>query len=188
MPKTKPVPVDANGWKLLDRGSEVFTDRIALTTVDHVLRFGRDIKGCSVYVESGTVIKRGVEPISVAYLDAEAAVDNEDGTVTLAATAHGFTQDDSVEIYGTTNYDTGADDREESQTALNLDSVATDSVTITATYVAETPPATAYMIGYRDSQHAALSSFDIPVVVEKMQPVCTLSASSTAVVSITAWR
>lgn len=184
----KPVPVDANGWKLLDRASEIFTDRISLTTAEKTIYFGRDIKGCAFYVESGTVIDRGVQPVSVAFLDNSAVVDVEDGTVTLAATGHGFTAGDFVEIYGTTNYDTGVDDREASQTPVELESVATDTVTITATYVAETIAAGAYLVGYRDAQHVAASSWTIPIAVERMTPICTLSASSTAVVSIILWR
>lgn len=184
----KPVPVDANGWKLLDRGSEQFDDRIALTTTPLTLKLGRDIKGLSIYVESGTVIKRGTSPISVAYLDAAAVVDAGDGEVTIAATGHGFTAADTVEIYGTTNYDTGTTDNEAAQTAVTLESVTTDTFNIAATYVEETISATAYAIGYRDSQHPAASSFDVPVSVPAMTPICILSASTTAVISITAWR
>lgn len=184
----KPVPRDANGWNLLDRASEIFTDRISLTTAEKTIYFGRDIKGCAFYVESGTVIDRGVKSASVSFLDNAAVVDNEDGTVTLAATGHGFTAGDFVEIYDTDNYDTGTNDREELQTAIELESVATDTITITATYVEETIAVGAYLVGYRDAQHAAASSWTIPIAINRMTPVCTLSASETAVVSVIMWR
>ena len=62
-------------------------------------------------------------------LDNTAVTDNGDGTVTVAATGHGYKEGSQVYIEGTTNYD-----------GLHaLTAVATNSITFAATYVAETP-------------------------------------------------
>lgn len=62
-------------------------------------------------------------------VDATAVVDNGDGTVEVPLTAHGLTDSDIIYISGTANYDG----------LYALGSQAnTDSITITATYVAET--------------------------------------------------
>jgi hypothetical protein len=173
----RPSPTDANGHTLIDTGSQILSDRISLTTATRAIQFGADIKGLILYVESGTVILRGVAAFGKEYFDAEAAVDEGDGTVTLNADGHGFLTGSTVTISGTTNYD-----------GTYTITAATDTITITATYVEETLPATAYMVGYRDAQLAAASTWSLPVAVHENTTVCTLSASSTAVVSIVAWR
>jgi hypothetical protein len=173
----RPSPSDANGNKLIDTGSQILTDRISLTTATRAIQFGEDIKGLILYVESGTVIIRGVAAFGKEFLDAEAAIDAGGGDVTLNADGHGFTTGDSVTITGTTNYD-----------GTYTITAATDTITITATYVAETIPATAYMVGYRDARLAAASTWSLPVAVHENTTVCTLSAATTAVVSIVAWR
>lgn len=174
----KPVPVDANGWKLLDRGSEVLCDRISLTTASLAVKFPEDIKGCACYVESGTLIVRGTTPNSRVYLDAEAAVDAGGGEVTIPALAHGLTQNDSVVFHGPTNY----------SGPYTIASVTTDTFNITATYEAETFSSTDYCVGYRDARIANAQSFSVPVAKAADTTVFTLSSTSTAVVSILAWR
>ena len=65
-------------------------------------------------------------------LDNTAVVDNEDGTVDIAITAHGMVAGQTVVIAGTTNYDG----------TYVIDAVTTNAITVTATYVAETPAGT----------------------------------------------
>lgn len=66
---------------------------------------------------------------TTAALDAGAAVDNLDGTVTIPVTSHPFTAGDVVLLAGTVNYD-GVYEVEPA--------TSTDTLVITATYVAET--------------------------------------------------
>ena len=173
----KPVPIDGNGWKLLDRGSEVLCDRISLTTASLDVSFPEDIKGCACYVESGTVVVRGTSPNSKVYLDAEAAVEGS-GVVTIPATAHGLTANDTVTFYGPTNY----------SGPYTIDAVTSDTFDIVADYEAETFSVTDYAVGYRDARISNGQSFSVPVAVVADTTVFTLSSTSTAVVSILAWR
>lgn len=100
-----PTPVDKNGRRLVDRGTQPLVDyqTIGATAQDIVVAL--DVKGFTCIVNTGTLTVRGVEPCSVAYLDAAAVVDNLDGTVDITATGHGFTDGDDITIHGTTYYD-----------------------------------------------------------------------------------
>ncbi|MFA5868038.1 MAG: hypothetical protein WC891_08835 [Actinomycetota bacterium] len=131
----------------------------------------------------------------VVYLDAAAAVDNGDGTVTLPCAAHGFIDGDTVTIAGTTNYN-GAE-------VLGVASDA-DNLVITAAYVAETFDgtetatgmvgetilATATATSYRDCSIAstAIQPRSFPVAVEANTTICELKSADAAVVNIIAWR
>ena len=184
----KPVPHDANSWKMEDRGTQAMGDVQTIGSSFVPIRFGRDIKGLIFYVVSGEVSYLGVEPASYISLDASAVVDAGGGEVTIAATAHGLTAADTVEIYGTTNYDTGTTDVEAAQTPVTIESVTTDTFNITATYVAETPSG-AYAVGYRDPVIPAGAALSVPVVEGTVGTIiCYLKAATSAVVNFYPWR
>ena len=86
-------------------------------------------------------------------LDAAAAVDNSDGTVTIPITAHGFSANDLVFIHGTDNYD--------GTYAVTVPDA--NNITITVTYVAETFSATdiAFVRDYDFRGASSIKSFDL---------------------------
>ena len=99
-----PVPKDANGNALANIGSEAICDVRTLATDWVPIQFPVDIKGLSISIDAGTVYFDGVANGSKAWFDAAAVTDNGDGTITIAAADHGFTDGDDITIYGTTNY------------------------------------------------------------------------------------
>ena len=79
-------------------------------------------------------------------LDNTAVSDNGDGTVDIAITGHGLTEGSTIIISGTTNYD-GV------HTLLAVGGA--DAITITATYVAETPAGSeTYAVVFKPSYNA----------------------------------
>ena len=180
-PALKPVPVDSNGRRLVDRGSDLGCDIRSLDTNWLAIQFPVDLKGLTVGVISGTVYLDGTMDVSKAWFDAAAAVDSGGGTVTIAAANHGFAHDGTatVTIYGTTNYD-GSEVLLAASDANNL--------VITATYVAENILATAYAIGRRYPYLTVGQSIDFPIAKNADTTYCSLKASTTAVVALFGWR
>jgi len=177
----KSVPVDENGRRLVDRGSDLGCDLRTLDTNWLDIQFIHDIKGLTIAVESGTVYFDGTMDSSKAWLDNAAAVDSGGGTVTLAAAAHGFAHDGSATctISGTTNYD---------GTFTILAASTADNIVITDTFVAETIPATAYATGRRYPTRTAGQSIEIPTAVDPDTTVISLKAATTATISLWPWR
>lgn len=174
----KPVPVDANDWKLADRGREFFVTTESLTTAHKDLIFPCDIKELAIIVTSGTIYFRGTIPGTRVSLAASAAVD---GTTYVSLTTtgnHGFTVGDTVTITGTTNYD--------GDWEVVAGSATTD-LRIAATYVAETPAATATVDGYRDGS-TTVGTGPIPIVKEAGNVCMTVWAATTGEITIMGWR
>lgn len=199
-------PLDHNAHRLVDRGLQPMFDRRTYGTDYLDLQFAVDIKGLSIEVVSGTLLVKTKVPTAYSqnqptftgwgtgldrkgpakhFLDAAAAVDAGGGKVQLAAAYHGFASGDTVVIHGTTNYGTAAVPVTEVLTAGTTSSV----IEFTATYVAESIPATAFITGSRAAQFVAGQSFDIPTATQADTAVVQLAASSgTVVINILAWR
>lgn len=177
----KAVLRDDNGVSLAPLGTEVFVDQVALTTAQYTLQFPVDIKGLILQVSGeGTLIMTGLTNASMAFFNGEAITDATAGKVSIPCDGHGFADGSTVVIHGTTNY--------EGTEVLHADT-STDALVITATYVEETPPATAYAVGNRP---ASFSASDPPIRLDVAVPAYTtiayLKASTTATVNILAWR
>ena len=126
---------------------DIYTDRVPIGSSAWVAIM--PLHGCVEYsylVSGGTIMIKGFSVGGKAFLDAAAAVDAGAGKVQLAAALNGFSVGDSVTIVGTVNYD-GVE-------VLTAGSTA-DIIEITATYVAESIPATAYVTGERPAQSPA---------------------------------
>ena len=104
----KPCPVDDNGRRLLDSGTDLTTSRTNITDAWKAIQFVNDIKAFSVRIDSvsaGKVAFRGTLPGNKEWLAATAVIDNGDGTVTLTtATNHNYTVGDDCEIHGPAYY------------------------------------------------------------------------------------
>lgn len=181
----KPCPQDENSRRLFDRGTEFFTDRVALTNAflatPIALLF--DFKGVTIHLEGSFPIytDRGDRPAGKAFLDNDDVVDNEDGTVTIPAAGHLLVELENVTIVGTTNYD---------GTYPLLAASDANNLVITADYVAEEIPATAFAIGYRDAIFTS-DGYDLtlPLVKDELQPLINRKLTAlTGYVSIWAWR
>ncbi len=106
----KPVPVDDNSWKMVDRGTEAFVERFTVGTDAIDLRFGIDCKEVYIYNEGPNVLTiTGLDadgdPIvgAIVDLDTAAVVDNGDGTMNVTTLInHNFTVGDDVYISGRT--------------------------------------------------------------------------------------
>ena len=101
----KGVARDENGVPLPYNGTEPIFDVRSLATDWVPLQFAHDIKGITISVLSGTVYFDSGLGSSKAWFNAAPVVDNADGTVTIASTAHGFADGSEVTIIGTTFYD-----------------------------------------------------------------------------------
>lgn len=100
-----PVPSDSNNWRMADRLSSVFIDRISIGTDPVDLKYGVDIKEVNLFVEtgSGDVTISGALDAACRDLTTTASVDNGDGTVTVTTVInHGFSAADTVTIQGRT--------------------------------------------------------------------------------------
>jgi hypothetical protein len=136
--------------------------------------FGIDVEAYSLIVNSGTLTMRGMSKGARVYLDAAAVVDAGGGIVTLAAAGNGLTIGDTIFIPKgvLTNY--------EGEYTIEAGSDA-DNINITATYVAETPAATAYVNGYRDATLPAGAAITVEDKAGAGQPlfkgkgVCVIS-------------
>jgi hypothetical protein len=175
----KPGPLDDNGWRLLDSGTELGTDLITLTTGWQNLIFPIDVKQVSVYVVSGTLVLRGTVPIHRSYLDAAAVVNSGGGVVTIAATGHGLTDGDPVTFPTLTDYPGD-------YTVLAAGDA--DHIAITATYVAKTPAVTDYALGYVDPTYAAGAEPRLPLAVGAETVMAQVKASVACVISVAVVR
>lgn len=174
----KPVPADMNGWKIGDRGREFFVSTESLTTDHKNILFPYDSKEFAIQVNSGTMYFRGTLPGTRVFLAASAVVDNTTSVSLTTTGNHGFTVGDIVVIGSTTNYD---------GTYLVHTGSATTDLRIVATYVAETPPTTAYADGYRDGV-TTTGTGPIPIVKPAGETCLTVWAATTAAITIYAWR
>ncbi len=182
----RPVPVDANGKTLFDRGTQWFTRRYAGidTTGFDGISFPYDVKEFLIHIEGSSAVGiiRGTLPGGKSFLDHADVVDNGNGTVTIPAASHGFLDLDPIIIHGTTNYD---------GTHTVLAAGDANNLVITATFVAEHIPAsTAYAIGYHDA-HLTSDGFDfwLPVCLEADETLLSFQApAATKNVSVIGWR
>ena len=148
--------------------SRVTTRYAAIGTSAWVaIRLGVDVTSGFIHVEDGAAyIIRGREQAGVTFFDGTAIADNGDGTVTIPAADHGLTDGDDIiiPVNQTTNY-AGTFTLEAATDADNL--------VITVDYVAETPAATAYCLGYKDYHGTGDIEFDR---VNALEPICWIKA------------
>lgn len=176
-----PAPLDANG-KLLDVGSELFSDVKTATTTAKNLQFTEDIKGFALVVRSGTLLFKGNTGISKEFFTAAAAVNAGGGKVQLTIDNCGFVSGDSVEIVGTgvAAYDT---------THTLTAGTDTAKIEFAATYSVASIPATAYVKGNKWMQIPTTGGMLGPVGVEADTTIGQIkTASGTSVSDIAAWR
>jgi phage tail-like protein len=119
--------------------------RFTATNADWLpVRFPMDTYGWTFQVISGTLVWRGRIPVAMVSLDENAAVENiGNGKVSIAATGHGLTVGDPIQI------------PEKCSPNLRGEHVldaATDAdhLVVAAPYVAEVIGANKYVIGYKD--------------------------------------
>jgi hypothetical protein len=185
-----PVPEDENRRRLVDRGSEPLIDYQTIGATFRDVILGIDCKGFYIEVETGTLTLRGLQPASVAYLDAAAVVDNLDGTVTIACAGHGYPDDSKIRFYQPYDVEAAAGAHVPlTQYPAEYTVLAagdTDNLVVTATYAAKTPTTSYYAIGYRDITLAAGSGRGFPTAVKAMQPLFV--GAGVAVIKLLAWR
>lgn len=169
-----PVPVDANGWKLGDRGRDFFVTTESLTTAHKDIILAQDCKEIAIVVNSGTLYFRGTLPGTRVFLAASAVVDHTTYVSLTTTGNHGFTVGDTVVIAGTTNYN---------GSYAVVTGSATTELRISATYVAETPATTAYVDGYRDGS-TTLGTGPLPIVKEAGEVCMTVWAADTGTITI----
>lgn len=184
-----PVPVDDNGFALVDSATEWGGGLITLTTSFQELKFTRDIKSCSITVVSGTLVVRGDFPINRVPLNHSAVVDNGNGTVTIACTGHGFSDSDPVRFYNTSAE--GADliplpDYPDEYTILAAGDA--NNLVITADYTALTPITTDFALGYIDPTYIAAQGLPFALVKRIMQGLCQVKASGACTLSVLVTR
>lgn len=151
----KPVPIDDQNWRLLDRCSEVFTNRFTIGAGNTSIFMAYDFKVILIHYESGTTLftLRGSIPGRKWFFTETASVTADGGNhTTLHSTGHGFTAGDSVQIVGcvkTTDHTTVL--VPDGTYVLQAGSHDADHIEVHSTYIAGTPDSTGYIIGYRDA-------------------------------------
>lgn len=177
----KPVPATDNNRDLLDRGSEIMTNRVLLTGTEQAITLPSDVKEVMVEFESGTVVGtvRGTLPGTKITLDNEAAESADAGASTeLNADANALVVGTEVIIEGTAHYD---------GTHTLLTPSDANHIKIGVAYVAETIPGTATALGFRTANITADGVWHSwPICKQSDTAVIYLTGSDYC--SITAWR
>lgn len=177
----KPVPVDSNGRRLVDRGSVIGCDLRSLDTNWLEISFPVDIKGLIIDIVSGTVYLDGTLQGSKAWVAHGDVVDVGAGKISVESPGHGFVSGQTV-TFVNAGYITG--------NRVLTSGTDADTLEWTQTYAALHIEANAaYVLGHRyPSYTGPVVLPPIPVAVEPDTVICSMKASTTAVVGFTFWR
>ena len=178
---------------LVGTGREVMTNRFALTTTIAPIFMAYDCKEILIHYESGAVLYTLSGTIAGRKWffteTASATADGGNHTI-LHSTGHGLTAGDSVIIVGcvkTTDHTTVLVPN--GTYVLEAAGHDADHIEVHSPYIAGTPDATGYIIGWRSAVITADGRDTIlPIAAVAGQTICSLIHATTGTASIIAWR
>ena len=182
------TPRDKNGLALVGHGREVMTNRFEITATAAVLRMAYDFKEAIIHYEgAGAAFSmQGTIPGRKWFIDATAIEDSGDNVI-IHSTASNLTIGDTVIIAGCAT--SGGTVLVANGSYVIQAGSDADHIVVPATYVAGTPVATGYVIGYR---RAFLTTngytITLPVTAIGGQTIASLFHASSGVISVIAWR